>query len=408
MWDLPPSLLYEVYPDVLPDVLNTLYSLPEAMPWPALREAVHLACRAAFDLDHIQAPVQVAWLRRADADLRRVLTVLERLGALECQRGMASELFLTDLEDPDTVGPGSNRAGPGTGLGAGLSALPVPASRMLFPLSADLPPGLVPLPVGGDEAAAPADLVADRERVRALRAELTAGPVELIRLTPLGTWAVRERLLAEGRDAPLIGELTGAGAAELLGVLAEHYPPEAARVETEAWVQAHGGWLTALDVLLEAVRRTPFRVRAQDMLAVLAAVLPEDEAGGLLVSLRTDTDLAPTALSALVDQGLVEEEDLTDAEQLLLLTEAMLSTLEISGPHDTLDMLHSLGPGEAHATVQAALACGHPDYTGLGELHTLAEHLTQPHPDHPGPSGTKPAAPGQGTSKKRRDHRRRR
>lgn len=39
----PTSMLYEVYEDVLPDILNTLYSLPHPMPWPRLRESTHLA-----------------------------------------------------------------------------------------------------------------------------------------------------------------------------------------------------------------------------------------------------------------------------------------------------------------------------------------------------------------------------
>jgi hypothetical protein len=33
---------FDAYEYVLPDVLNTLYSLPAAMPWPRLRDSVHL------------------------------------------------------------------------------------------------------------------------------------------------------------------------------------------------------------------------------------------------------------------------------------------------------------------------------------------------------------------------------
>lgn len=42
----------------------------------------------------------------------------------------------------------------------------------------------------------------DTQRARKLKSELSSGPVELIRLTDLGTDSVRRRLLAEGRDAP--------------------------------------------------------------------------------------------------------------------------------------------------------------------------------------------------------------
>jgi hypothetical protein len=69
----------------------------------------------------------------------------------------------------------------------------------------------------------------------------------LIRLTDLGTESVRRRLLAEGRDAPLIGERAQAPAAGLLGVLGDHYDPDSARAEVAAWTAAHGDLRAADD-----------------------------------------------------------------------------------------------------------------------------------------------------------------
>ncbi|MFF3062297.1 hypothetical protein [Streptomyces sp. NPDC057909] len=265
-------------------------------------------------------------------------------------------------------------------------------------LPADIPPEpahLLPAPGHGPEALVTEE-AASQEQARALRAELTASPVELIALTDLGTLAVRERLLSEGRDAPLVGELIQATAPELLGVLGEHYPIEAARQEAEAWTNARGGWLKAFDPLLDAVRQTPFRIRAQDMLAVLCAILPEAEEHGLLHSLRDDPVLGPAALTALLHQDLLDEEDLTEAEQLLVMTEAILSAMEISGQQAAVDFLQSLGRQEAQAALSAALNSGHPDHTGLDELRTVANQLqgrrlprqtAQPGKQRPAPGG---------------------
>ncbi|WP_327413344.1 hypothetical protein [Streptomyces sp. NBC_01233] len=397
-WAPAPSMLYDVYEETLPDVLNTLYSLPEPMPWPRLRDSVHLAYRSAYDLDGIDPRRRSVWLGHADTDLRKVLAVLEQLGVLERAQGMASEVFLADLNGQAPGGGPESFTGPGLfGSGNAPHAVPTAGGHDSFPpLPAGIPPELARLlamPVHGPEVLVPED-AASQEQARALRAELSAGPVELIALTDLGTWAVRERLLGEGRDAPMVGELTQATAPELLGVLAEHYPVEAARQEVEAWTNAHGGWLKAFDRLLDAVRQTPFRIRAQDMLAVVCGILPEAEQHGLLHSLRDDPALGPSALTALIHQDLLNEEDLTEVEQQLVMTEAILSSMEISGRQAATDFLESLGLQEAQAALCAALDSGHPDHTGLDELRTLADQLQgRPLPRPTAQPGKQRAAP---------------
>jgi hypothetical protein len=76
-----------------------------------------------------------------------------------------------------------------------------------------------------DEASGMADGPFSGERAAALRA-LLAKPGRQVSLTPLGTRAMRQRMLAEGREAGLVGELADASPAELLGTVAEHYTPE--------------------------------------------------------------------------------------------------------------------------------------------------------------------------------------
>jgi hypothetical protein len=333
------SMLFDVYEDVLEDVLNTLYSLPYPMPWPRLRDSVHLAYRARFQLDGGSGIQHRMWFEHADRDLRTVLDALVDLGAIERDRGMADPVFF----DVDVSGAGPE-------------------------LPADMPPELAEL-LG--VAGAVADPAA-QERARARREELTAGPVELIRLTELGTRAVRQRLLAVGRDAPLVGELAHAPAAGLLGVLAEDYDPDSARAELAGWISARGERDAALRQLVEAVRSMPFRVRAQAMLAVLLVALPDGEGERLLRQLRGDVQLAPLVLNELAHRGLLSPEDMTDAEHLLVLAESLLQLVELAGGRDGAEEALRAQGFEARDAVAAALDSAHPDRSGLDELRRLA------------------------------------
>lgn len=333
------SMLFDVYEDVLEDVLNTLYSLPYPMPWPRLRDSVHLAYRARFQLDSGSDLRHRMWFEHADRDLRTVLAMLDDLGAIKRDHGMADPVFLdVDLSE----------AGP--------------------ELPADMPPELAELLGVAGAAADPAA----QERADARREELTAGPVELIRLTELGTRAVRQRLLTAGRDAPLVGELAQVPAAGLLGALAEDYDPDAARVELAGWLSARGERDAALRQLTDAVGSMVFRTRAQAMFDVLLAALPDGEGERLLSRLRGDSRLAPLALNALAQRELLSPEDMTDAEYLLVLAESLLQLVELAGGRDGAEEALRAQGSEAREAVAAALDSAHPDRAGLDELRQLA------------------------------------
>jgi hypothetical protein len=337
------SMLFDLYEDVLPDVLNTLYSLPDPMPWPRLRESVHLSYRAAFPLPEDDDLRVHMWFEHADADLRRVLDVLEDLGAIERSTGRPAACYLDVCLDEQAAGPL-------------LAGMPPELAELLTEQ------GLAPQRSGGYEGAV---------RAERLREELAGEDIELIRLTPLGTHAVRRRLLDEGRDAPLVGELRQAPAAGLLGVLAEHYDPASARAEGEGWIAAHGGLTQALGLLTDAVKTQPYRTRAAAMLDALATVLGEAEGTGLLRALRSTPTLAPTALFVLDQRDLLDPQDCTETEGMFLIAESLLQMLESAGPQGTLEALLEGGPHEARQAVSAALASGHPDTTGLADLRTL-------------------------------------
>ncbi|MER5184438.1 hypothetical protein ABT009_40010 [Streptomyces sp. NPDC002896] len=349
----------DLYDVILPDVLATLYSLPHPMPWPGLRETVHLAYRSNSLLGVLGTDSIGLEQSDADNDLRRLLGVLENLGAIECHQGMAEPVFadlaMSEDEDEDE----------------GWADIPAEDDD-------DLLDGALL-----DDALS-ADALLDDEatlRARKLKSELTAGPVELIRLTDLGTDSVRRRLLAEGRDAPLIGELTQAPPAGLLGVLADHYDPESARAELAAWIAVHGDRPAALEQLVHAVRTMPFRTRAEAMLDVLVSSL--DDGVILLRSLRSDPSLAPTALSLLARREILAPEDLTEPESLLMVAESLLQLCEATGVDGVRHVLHQQGR-EAEEALRAALASGHPDREGLADLQALVERVSRERNTHVG------------------------
>ncbi|MFV5990957.1 hypothetical protein ACNPQM_00460 [Streptomyces sp. NPDC056231] len=357
---------YDVYDVILPDVLATLYSLPYPMPWPALRDTVHLAHRSRSLLGAF------ATFEQADDDLRTVLAVLESLGAIECHWGMADPVFADPATSENDIAgwagiPTEDDGDPETSPGV-LPGMPTGRAGLLGDVLSD--DALLDGALLDEEAT---------RRARKLKSELSAGPVELILLTDLGSDSVRRRLLAEGRDAPLIGELAQAPAAGLLGVLADDYDPESARAELAGWIAVHGARPAALEQLVHTVRTMPFRTRAEAMLDVLVSSLDDGER--LLRSLRSDPSLAPTALSLLARREILSPEDLTEPESLLMVAESLLQLCEATGADRMREVLHQQGR-EVEEALRAALASGHPDREGLTILQALAERVSRERKAH--------------------------
>lgn len=313
-WSGPP-ILPLVFDEVLTDVLNSAYGLPEPLPVARLQETVWLACQSDFLLS---AMVEDIRREQVDRDLGRALDVLAELGAVELSHGLADELYSLDLAGPDEPG----------GLDEDLQPLPPEA----------------------------------RARLRARLAE----PGLLVRLTPLGLRATRERMLADGRDVPLVGELAGAPPAGLLGVLAEHYTAETGALELEGWLAAHGG---SIDPLLDAIRACPFRARASAMLNVLVHAHPDGTR--LLRDLRGDRELGPLAVTALTEAGDLAPHDLTPGEQLMLMAEGLLTLLELAGPEEAQAQIRKMAGKDAAEVVEAVANSGHPAEECLAEFRAL-------------------------------------
>ncbi|MFF3360003.1 hypothetical protein [Streptomyces misionensis] len=114
----------------------------------------------------------------------------------------------------------------------------------------------------------------------------------MVRLTPLGAYGLRARLLEAGFDAPAVGDLADKGADALLDGTAG-FGPAAARAETEQWL-ARQEPLAAARELLAAARGADAgaplrRLRCQQALSLVGAeaepalreVLDDPELGGL-------------------------------------------------------------------------------------------------------------------------------
>ena len=173
-------------------------------------------------MDSLSPLSQVGLRGRVDNDVEQIFDAFEALGAVTSTRGLASAVFSEDL----------------------------------------------------DEASGMADGPFSGERAAALR-ELLAEPGRQVSLTPLGTRTMRQRMLAEGREAGLVGELAGASPAELLGTVAEHYTLETGVEEIAIWRAAHGD---SLDPLVQAIRDCPFVSRRVAMLQTLVKAVPAETA----------------------------------------------------------------------------------------------------------------------------------
>ncbi|MEV5339980.1 hypothetical protein AB0K93_16075 [Streptomyces sp. NPDC052676] len=143
----------------------------------------------------------------------------------------------------------------------------------------------------------------------------SGGPVDdadvarygLVRLTPLGRYGLRARLLEAGFDAPAVGDLADKGADALLDGTSG-FGPRAAQAETEQWL-ARREPLAAARELLAAARGADAgaplrRLRCQQALSLVGAeaepalreVLDDAELGGLArvwLSERGAADVPP-------------------------------------------------------------------------------------------------------------------
>jgi hypothetical protein len=326
------SLLSSWFEDVVPDVLRTLYAVPVPIPLVRLRLPILHTVAEPRGLDAYTEE------KALDQDIDAMLELLAELGAIEVAHGVAHEMFAVDTDDDGPWLP---------------------------------------------------------EESRLIRDQLTR-PGPLVRITALGAYGVRQLLLEVGLEAPQVGELAGARHAELLNVLADHYPPDAASAEIAGWLVAHGD---DVEGLLAAIRACPFRNRAAVLLRVLTDALPDGRL--VLPRLRSDAVFAPLVLSQLLDDGVLEPGDVTAPESLLAMTEGYLRLLELGGPETTLEIIRRQAGPNVLPMVRDILASGHPDVVGLNEFRTMVADVVLGAPHHRGSRTGNRLRPGHGPGRHR-------
>ena len=324
LWaDEPPSPVRLLYDVIVPDVLAAIYSMDEPVPVARLAESVWETVRAHFDVDSLSPLSQTGLHGRVDNDVEHIFDAFEALGAVTSTHGVASAVFAEDL----------------------------------------------------DEGADTADQPFSGERAAALRERL-AEPGRMVSLTPLGTRAMRQRMLAEGREAGLVGELAGASPAEVLGTVAEHYTPETTAEEIGIWRAAHGG---SLDPLVRAIRDCSFLSRRVALLKTLVNAVPEGDE--LVASLLRDPELGPVAL--LAEKQDRRPDEVSPAEAAWLMAGSILELLEIAGPDAVREQLEELPRSQREDVVRAVRDSGYPARETVEDFRALVAEPILSAPSRP-------------------------
>jgi hypothetical protein len=194
----------------------------------------------------------------------------------------------------------------------------------------------------------------------------------MVRLTPLGVYGVRRRLLAAGVAAPAIGELAEAGAGELLDAMAV-YPDGAGRAEAQGWLERREPVAAARELLGACRGDDPGaplrRLYCQQALAMLG---PEIEPA--LREVLDDRHLGGLARVRLVEHGVSEVPEPSE-EMIFWLT---VDTLAAQLAEDDEELLEELVRGipvreEPETFFSAAWQVDHPATAevldALGRLH---------------------------------------
>jgi len=324
LWaDEPPSPVRLLYDVIVPDVLAAIYSMDEPVPVARLAESVWETVRAHFDVGSLSPLSQMGLHGRVDNDVEHIFDAFEALGAVTSTHGVASVVFAEDL----------------------------------------------------DEGSDMADRPFSGERAAALRERL-AEPGRMVSLTPLGTRAMRQRMLAEGREAGLVGELVGGSPAEVLGTVAEHYMPETTAEEISIWRATHGG---SVDPLVQAIRDCSFLSRRAALLKTLVNAVPEGDE--LLASLLRDPELGPVAL--LAEKHDRRPDEVSPAEAAWLMAGSILELLEIGGPGAVREQLEELPRPQREDVVRAVRDSGYPARKTLEEFRVLVAEPILSAPSRP-------------------------
>ncbi|TDC71389.1 hypothetical protein E1200_02510 [Actinomadura sp. GC306] len=191
-------------------------------------------------------------------------------------------------------------------------------------------------------------------------------------LTPLGVWAVRELLVADGFTAPVVGGLADARASELIAGLT-WYRPEAADEEIEGWLAGQDPKDAAADLL--DVMRTGGPGARNLAAAVLHRVGPE--AAAVVRAAQEHPLVSPYAVLWLNAAGDPSGRELAREEYLWVFVDTVAGMLETAEPEEAVEAaLLDTPPGtEMETMVEELWRTDHPGVADV--LEALGAH----HPD---------------------------
>jgi hypothetical protein len=322
--DEPLRPVQQTYDLVVPDVLATIYSMEEPVPVPRLAESVWQVVEARFDLDHVNPFILESLRARMDRDVEHIFDAFEALGAVTSVRAMADGLFLKDL---------------------------------------------------ADAAASPFD----RVRSAALRRQLK-DPVRLVALARLGTRAVRERMLVEGREAALVGELAGAAPRRCWAS-----SPRTTRTPAPPRRSPAGGKPTAAHWTRSCKRSTTARSSPGASPCCRPSPVPYRKAPS------SSATWPATTVALLARRPELRPPDATPEEATWMMIGTLLELLELGGPEAVTEQLSQFPPGQRNELARTVLASGFPVPETLEEFRTLvaAPILHGPPQPHPTAHGTR-------------------
>ncbi|MFJ9569654.1 hypothetical protein [Streptomyces bacillaris] len=162
----------------------------------------------------------------------------------------------------------------------------------------------------------------------------------MVRLTPLGLYGIRARMLEAGVAAPAVGDLADKGADALLDGIA-HYPEAAARAEIQLWLAGRGadGAVPAAAELLAAARGTDEGAPLRRLHCQQALALAGEAAEPAVRAVLDDPELGGLARVWLAERGATDVPAPSEAMVFWLAIDTIAAQLDADGELDELQGL---------------------------------------------------------------------
>ncbi|GGX74931.1 hypothetical protein [Streptomyces fructofermentans] len=193
----------------------------------------------------------------------------------------------------------------------------------------------------------------------------------MVRLTPLGTYGIRARLLEAGFTAPAVGDLADKGADVLLDRTAA-FPPAAAQAETELWL-ARREPLDAARELLAAARGADAGAPLRRLCCQQALSLVGPEASQAVRDVLDDPELGGLARVWLTERGAPDVPPPSEDMVFWLTVDTIAAQLSAEGNSEELQALVEGLAAQHGSFFAAAWRVDHPAtpdvLEAMGRLH---------------------------------------